>query len=202
MKELFEIKKVADLLARGEVVAIPTESSFGLSARVDSPNGLKRLFSYKPERKKPIPLIISDPSMLTPYAEEIPERAKALIERFWPGPLTLVFTATDRIPEEIHQGTKSVGIRQPGLEILCELCALAGVPLTATSANLPGQTPITTIEDLHRVFPDLIVWSYLVKTPGGSPSTIVDPRCDPPRILREGRIPANEILSFLKQPSL
>jgi len=199
--ELQKIEGVAELLARGEVVAVPTESSFALCARVDSPTGLQRLFSYKPERKKPIPLVISDPAMLAPYVEEIPEIAVRLIERFWPGPLTLVLPATERIPEEIHQGTKSAGVRQPGLKILCELCKIASVPLTATSANRPGDPPITTVEELKRVFPDLPIWSVLPRTPGGPPSTILDLRHRPPQILREGRIPTGEILSFLSQIS-
>lgn len=197
MPFVYESTEVSELLHQGELLALPTESSFCLAARIDRPRALRKLFELKRERRKPIPLVIASASLLPLYVEEIPPWAEALMKRFWPGALTLVFSASSRIPEEVHQGTKSVGIRQPGEANLLALLSQVQVPLTATSANLPGEPPLTRAEDLERVFPDLYIWGVVPETPGGPPSTLVDVRTPELKILRPGRIPVAELSPFL-----
>lgn len=199
MPELLSIEEVVYALEAGKVVAIPTESSFGLMARIDSPKALKELLTLKPQRKKPIPLVIGDPKILPVYVREVPPWAALLQERFWPGPLTLVYWARPEVPAEIHQGTETVGIRQPGVSHLLQLLKLVGVPLTATSANPPGDPPLTTAAEVIRTFPDLFVWVVLREAPGGPPSTILDIRTPEVKVLRAGRIPAEEIGEALSQ---
>lgn len=182
-------EEVLHLLKRGEIVALPTESSFALSVSIDS-GDLSPLFTrYKVGRSKPIPVMIGSVDLLTRYVSSIPPLAEGLIERYWPGPLTILFPAKETVPREIHRGTGLVGIRVPGFTPLQKLLQELGEGVTATSANLPGEPPITTITELKKVFPDLPFWDIVSETPGGAPSTVVDLSKGKVEIVRPGRIP-------------
>lgn len=182
------LDEVVRLLDQGRVVGIPTESSFAFAARLDRAEAIRELATLKPGRRTPIGIIAADMAQLKPILGEIPNRAKTLMRKYWPGPLTIVFDAAPSVPDVVTAGTASVAARIPDDSLLQSLLALAGSPLTATSANKPGQPPIEQIQQLNLTFPELAVWNAVKSTPGGPPSTVVDPRFDPPRILRAGAI--------------
>jgi len=175
-------------LDRGRVVGLPTESSFALAARVDRPSALAELAHLKAERAKPIGLMIAHPRQLPGWVEEVPAIGFDLARAYWPGPLTLVMTATANVPEQITAGGPTVGFRVPGLDALVALLTDVGVPVTATSANRPGESPVTSVIAFEETFPDVPVWAEFAESPGGPPSTVVDIRDGGLRILRPGAI--------------
>jgi L-threonylcarbamoyladenylate synthase len=175
-------------LDAGEVVAVPTSSSFALAARIDRPTALDRLAALKPERDKPIGLVIDHPRNLPGLVADVPPVAFDLAQAYWPGPLTMVFKATRNVPLLVTAGSGSVGIRVPGHEALRALCADVGVALTATSANRPGEAPINDSDELARIFPGLPVWDIEDRTAGRLPSTVVDVRDGGWIILRQGAV--------------
>lgn len=184
--------RAVELLGDGGVVAAPTESSFGLCARLDRPRALQSLFAYKPERDKPLPIVVADVEMLVPYVAEPLDGARPWIQRYWPGALTIVFRASGLVPEAVTANTGTVGVRQPGHARLRELIQRVGVPLTATSANPPQGTPIQDRVRLAEVFPDLAVWIGGGEPYGNPPSTVVRIEGAGVRILRHGAVKVPE----------
>lgn len=181
-------EQIIEALLAGALVALPTESSFALAGRIDSQTAMDKLFELKAERNKPVGLMIAHPRLLPGYVQDVTPVALDLVRAYWPGPLTLVFDATGHIPEALTAGTGSIGIRQPGLEELLPILEAVQVPVTATSANLPGEAPILTITELEQVFPELLVWDAFEVLPGGAPSTVVDIRSGWYEVLRQGAI--------------
>jgi L-threonylcarbamoyladenylate synthase len=185
------IAAAASAIARGEVVAFPTESSYGLAVLLE-PTALARLFSLKQrEPGKPPPILIA-PDMLERLVTRVPERARTLMARFWPGPLTLVLPARTELPELVV-ADGYVGVRQSPHPIAAALVRAVGAPITATSANRSGEPPAMTADEARRAFPTVHVLD--AGTAGaGLPSTVV--RVDDDGVmtmLREGAIAANSL---------
>jgi len=151
---------------------------------------LKKLFDLKQRpAEKPLPTIVGDLNLRLSIAREIPPNARMLIEKFWPGPLTLIFDARENVSGLLTCGTGKVAVRIPGKGIALDLAQNLGLPLTSTSANPSGQQPATETSQLIRYFGDKIdVIIDNGRTPGGNPSTIVDVTVEPPKVLRTGRI--------------
>lgn len=146
------INNAASLLAQGEVVGMPTETVYGLAARIDNPDAINKIFTTK-QRPDFDPLIVHVASI--DQAKECTnnwnEIAQRLAESFWPGPLTLVLPKSEKISSKITSGLLSVGLRCPNHEIALELIRLAG-PLAAPSANRFGKTSPTTREHVLKEF--------------------------------------------------
>lgn len=185
------LDEVVRLLDQGNVVAVPTESSFAFAARLDRAEAMRALAALKPGRKSPIGLVVGDAKQIEPYVLDISTRAKNLMRQFWPGPLSIIFAASPLVPDLVTAGTASVAIRVPDDSLLQSLLAACQTPLTATSANRTGEEPICSIRKLGEVFPELPVWNAVPETPGGLASTIVDPRFDPVRLIRAGAVDIN-----------
>jgi L-threonylcarbamoyladenylate synthase len=176
------VEEAAAALARAEVVAFPTDTVYGIAA---GHGNIEALFAAKGRpREKRIPVLLSDASHLEASAIVTPA-ARALAERFWPGPLTIVLTAPRR---------GSLAFRVPANDVARRLIAASGGGLPVTSANLSGRPDATTAEEVMEQLGGRIA---LVldggRTPGGVPSTIVDCSGDGVRIVREGAIPEREI---------
>jgi L-threonylcarbamoyladenylate synthase len=188
--DLATLQEAAVTLARRGLVAFPTETFYGLGAAALDGEAVRRIFAAKrrPE-SKPVLVLIDSLAMLETLVEEIPNRASALIDRHWPGPLTLVFRARASVPPEITAGTGTVGVRMPAHAVALGLARALGGPVTAPSANMSGAQPLTTAGEVLRVFDGMI---ELVldggATAGGPASTVVDVTVDPPRILRAGAV--------------
>jgi L-threonylcarbamoyladenylate synthase len=166
------LKDAVAALRRGEVVAFPTESSYGLAVDALDPRALARLFALKDrDPQKPPPILVADERMAARLLACVPERAERWMARFWPGPLTLVLPARAGLPESIVS-PHGVGIRRSPHPIADALTAEFGGPLTASSANRSGSPPARTAAEVRVAFPSV----HIVDggpAPGALPSTVV-----------------------------
>jgi L-threonylcarbamoyladenylate synthase len=175
------------------IVAFPTETFYGLAVDARSRSACERLYALKgrpPE--KAFPCIVSGIPQLEEVALALDESALILAERFWPGPLTLLVEARPGLAASAPDG--SIAVRASGLPLARELAVHLGAPVTATSANRSGSDGATSAAEVMSQLGsgvDLILDGGLC--PGGLPSTIVDVRRVPPRLVRAGRVPFEEI---------
>lgn len=194
-----ETGEAARLIAEGQLVAIPTETVYGLGANGLLPEAVEQIFKAK-GRPQDNPLILHVPSdqWLARYCCEIPEEAYALTKRFWPGPLTLILKRQSMVPDCVTAGLETVGMRCPAHPVTRAILELAGVPVAAPSANTSGRPSCTTAED---VMEDMDGKIAAVVDGGpcevGVESTILDLTCRPPRLLRPGGLPLEEIEAVL-----
>lgn len=188
-----------DALKNGSIMAYPTETFYGLGTKFDIEDSLKRLYDIKQRPKeKPMPLIIGNKDLLSVVAESINRIALSFIERFWPGPLTLILPAKENLSEYITAGTGKVAVRIPGESFALSLAKTANFPIIATSANLSGMPPAQNAEAVIRFFGDKIDLIFDGgSTTGGLPSTIVEVTGDEITILREGAISTESMRIFL-----
>src|SRR2546428_1722748 len=174
----------------GGLVAFPTETFYGLGAAALDPRAARRVFQVKGRpMSMPLLVLVDSREMVTRVAAAIPERARALMDRHWPGALTLVLHAAPGVPAAVTAGTATVGVRLPAHGVARALAAALGAPGTAPSANPTGAAPPTTAAAVLARFGDTL---DLVldggPTPGGAPSTVVDVTVDPPRVIRQGAV--------------
>lgn len=188
-KDSFLIKKAANVIKGGGLVAFPTETVYGLGGNALDEKAVNKIFQAK-GRPQDNPLIVhvADKN-LEKYIEEVPEVAKKMIDKFWPGALTIILKKKDIIPNTTSANLDTIGVRMPSEPIALKLIELSGVPIAAPSANISGRPSPTDvercIEDLQgRV--DFILGGH--KSIVGVESTIVDCTVDPPMILRPGGI--------------
>jgi L-threonylcarbamoyladenylate synthase len=190
------IEEAEKIIREGGVVAYPTETFYGLGADGGVPSSVEKIFQIKGrDFNKPIPLIIAGQDHLAEWAASVPETARWLMERFWPGPLTLIFQALPGVSPRLTGGSGKVGIRQSSSAIAaCLALRLKGGALTATSANLSGQEECVSAREVVDRLGSLIdVVIDGGTTPGKKGSTIVDVTVHPPVIIREGAIPSSLI---------
>jgi len=187
-------------LNEGGLVVIPTETFYGIACDARSEKAADRLIRIKGrERGKPIPLIAGDIDVVRNSVSYLPVKFQHLANEFWPGALTMVLPSAKNFPIAITAGTRTVGIRVPGPSFARELAMAFKGPITATSANRAGQQPPQSVKELDPLLIqsiDLVVDGG--KTPGGSPSTVLDLTVDPPVIIRPGVL-YNEVANFLKK---
>jgi L-threonylcarbamoyladenylate synthase len=184
------VREAADVLRRGGLVAFPTETFYGLGAAALDAAAVRRVFEVKGRPSSmPLLVLVDSAARLRHVTMEVPERARALMDRHWPGALTLVFRAAPQLPAELTAGTGTVGVRVPNHRVARALVSQLGLPVTAPSANPTGGDPPTTADGVLAYFRDVL---DLVldggPTPGGAPSTVVDVTVDPPRVLRQGAV--------------
>jgi len=179
------------------VLALPTETYYGLAVRPTDETALRRLIELKGRPSdKPILVLIGSLDQLPQLVQSIPPAAALLMEQFWPGPLTIVFPAAPDLPALLTAGTGTIGVRQSPLLQLQHLLQRTG-PLTGTSANRSSEPPIDNAEAVQRALwagVDLILDGGA--TPGGLPSTMVDAR-DRPHLLRAGALSTDLIRAAL-----
>ncbi len=192
-----DILKAGEILARGGLVAIPTETVYGLAANALDGNAVRRIFEAK-GRPMDNPLIvhIADFSDIKRFklVSEIPEKAVKLAEKFWSGPLTIIMPKGESIPDEVSAGLDTVAVRFPSHKTAQEVIKAAGVPLAAPSANLSGSPSPTCAE---HVMSDLNGRIDAVLDGGeckvGLESTVITLVTEPPGLLRPGGVTAEEI---------
>jgi L-threonylcarbamoyladenylate synthase len=178
-------------IQEGEVIAFPTETFYGLGADALNPRAVEKIFQIKQrDHSRPILVLVGQSSQVWDLVEAVPTHAWALMNRFWPGPLTLVFQASRKVPGILTGQTGKIGIRIPGDPLTRHLLKTLSVPLTATSANRSGQdSPTTAQEVVKSMGEDIALTLDAGPTPGGLPSTVVDVTTNPFLILRKGQIP-------------
>ena len=180
----------AEIIKAGGLVAIPTETVYGLGANGLDPQAVANIFIAKGRpNDNPLILHIADASQIDDLCHHVPESAYRLAERFWPGPLTMVLPAKPCVPKETTAGLSTVAVRCPDSQVTRDIIRLSGVPLAAPSANISGKPSTTTAEHVyhdHAGKIPLIVDGGACKV--GVESTIVDLTENPPRLLRPGGI--------------
>ena len=189
----------AELIRQGELVAIPTETVYGLGADGLNERAVAKIFEAKGRpQDNPLILHISGPEQIEQFCHHIPQAAYDLAEAFWPGPLTMVLPAKDVVPRRTTAGLDTVGIRCPDSPVTREIIRLAGVPIAAPSANISGKPSTTTAEHVlhdHDGRIDAIVDGGPCRV--GVESTIVDLTERRPRLLRPGGIGPEQLISVL-----
>ena len=193
------IAECAEILRRGGLVAIPTETVYGLAADALNADAVARIFAAK-ERPSWDPLIVhvSDFGMVARVAEGFPEKARILTERFWPGPLTVLLKRSSQLPLSVTAGRETVAVRMPAHCVARTLIAAANLPLAAPSANRFGRTSPTNVEHVLRDL-DGRIDAVLDAGPTsiGVESTVIDAMRTPPLLLRPGGITREQIESVL-----
>jgi L-threonylcarbamoyladenylate synthase len=193
------VREAASLLARGGLVAFPTETVYGLGADALNAGAVERIFEVKGRPPdNPIIVHIGNPAEIDRLVTVVPAAARTLITRFWPGPLTLVLPAAQAVPAVTRGGLPTVAVRMPDHPVALALIRAAGRPLAAPSANISGRPSPTTAQHVladlgDRV--DLILDAG--PTPVGVESTVLDLAGTPPALLRPGGVPLEALREAL-----
>jgi L-threonylcarbamoyladenylate synthase len=194
-----KLAQAVAVVAGGGVVALPTETFYGLAADAFAALALARVNALKGKSSdSPILLLLADRRQAGQVVQSPPALFERLAERFWPGPLTMVVPAAPGVPHEVTGGGSTVAVRVPGLALPRRLAAGLGRPISGVSANPTGQPPLRTASDVAQLFTDgLEMILDGGPAPGGAPSTILDLSTATPRLLREGLIPLSALRPFL-----
>jgi L-threonylcarbamoyladenylate synthase len=197
------VKYAAEQIRSGQVLGMPTDTFYGLAADPLNLRAVERVYEIKSRsRHKPLSLLIESVDQAEELARPLPEEFYKLARRFWPGPLTIIVQAASRLPLKVTANTGNVALRVPSAKIPLAVIQAAGIPITATSANLSGASECTTAEQVRDQLQDRI---SIIVDGGTSPreiaSTIVDLSDNEARwrVIREGAIPAQEISTFFAQ---
>jgi len=195
----FKIKKAAEIIYKGGIVAFPTETVYGIGANAFDEEAVRKIFDAK-GRPYDNPLIvhIGYKENIVNIVSDVPEYYSILSEKFWPGPLTLVMRKTKTIPDIVTAGLNTVAVRMPSNPIALTLINYSGVPVAAPSANLSGKPSPTdgrhVVDDMYgRV--DIIIDAGKVEL--GIESTVLDITVDPPVVLRKGGITCEELATVI-----
>ncbi|HPV48846.1 MAG TPA: L-threonylcarbamoyladenylate synthase [Smithellaceae bacterium] len=190
------LDEAAAIVTRGGLIAYPTETIYGLGANATDEKALRRIFNIKGrDFNNPLPVIIGKPEDLYPLVNKVGTLAERLISDFWPGPLTIVFEASQAISPLVTAGTGKIGIRLPDHYGARQIAARSGKPLTATSANLSGAPECADAASVIAGLGDAIdAVVDLGKTAGLPATTVVDGTGSEPVILRQGTITLEEIM--------
>ena len=165
-----DIKKASEIIRNNGIVIYPTETVYGIGANIFSNIALKKVFAIKKRDKdKPISVAVYDLEMMEELVY-IGEKERHFIDKFLPGPVTVLLKKKDKVPDMLTSGSELVGIRFPAHETTIKLIQLAGVPITSTSANFSGEAPPRRVGEI-RVGADYIINGGECK---GQPSTVVD----------------------------
>ena len=182
------LRAAAARLRRGELVAFPTETVYGLGANALDAKAVAKIFEAKGRpHDNPVIVHVANRRMLGRVIERMPPLAARLAARFWPGPLTLLLSRKSSLPSSVTAGLDTVAVRMPQ-GLARDLVRLAGVPIAAPSANVSGRPSPTTAQHVAEDFPDVYVLDGGATT-HGLESTVL--ALDPPSVLREGAIPGD-----------
>ena len=194
------IQAAANCLAAGGIVAVPTDTVYGLGADAFNADAVQKLYTLKGRPAgKPIPLVLGTVDDVHQVAQNLPEFFFHLTEKFWPGGLTIVVEAKNLLPI-LTAGGSTVGLRIPNHPLLLQILRQFGGPMAITSANLSGEPPATSVQDFGE---ELISQIDIIvddgKTPGPVPSTVYDISVSPPQIRRPGVISEETLANTFKR---
>ena len=199
-----QIDAAAEILRSGGLLAIPTETVYGLGANGLDETAVLHIFEAKGRpQDNPLILHIPDASWLARYCEDVPQAAYALAERFWPGPLTMILKKKPCVPLRTTGGLETVGMRCPDHAVTRAIIARAGVPVAAPSANTSGRPSCTTAQHVRED-----MWGKIDGIVDGGPcrvgveSTIIDLTVSPPQLLRPGGLPLESLREAIGEVSV
>lgn len=196
-----ETQEAATMLWKGGLVAIPTETVYGLAASARDGVAVQKIFDLKDRPyEKPISVLVSGMEMVEQYCQNIPPVAYKLAEKYWPGPLTMILEDKGIVPLMVTAETDTLGVRCPDHPLTLSIIEKADFPLAATSANPAGGEPAKTAQEVLQYF-DKRIEAVVDGGPCavGVASTVLDLTEEEPKILREGGIPGQELLDFIKE---
>ena len=193
------INIAASYLSDGKLVVIPTETVYGLGANGLNEEAVKNIFVAKGRpQDNPLILHVAEKSWVSNLVTEIPDVALKVMDKFWPGPLTIIFNKSDLVPSETSAGLSTVAIRMPSHEVAREIIRASGVPVAAPSANISGRPSPTKVE---HVIEDLMGKVDVIVDSGhtdvGIESTVLDVTVEPPVILRPGGVTFEELQALI-----
>ena len=193
--------EAAEIIKTGGLVAVPTETVYGLAGNGLDEEAVKQIYEVKGRPQvKPLSLMVPGAEAMEQYCEDVPQGARLLAQRFWPGPLTIVLKAKDHIPSIVLAGGDTVGLRCPDHPMTLELLKKAGVPFAAPSANPSGEESPKTAQKVQDYFAGRIGGIIDGGECGiGLESTIISMAQKPYRILRQGALAEKEIASALAE---
>jgi L-threonylcarbamoyladenylate synthase len=199
------IGEAASAVLRGELIVLPTDTVYGVGADAFSAAAVDALLAAKGrDRSMPVPVLVSSQAMVDALVEDLPDVARELTEKFWPGALTLVVRHTTHLAWDLGETRGTVAVRMPAHDVAVEVISRTG-PLATSSANRSGHPPATTLLDA-RLQLGAAVSVYLEGGPSGDAiaSSIVDVTGDTPRVLRTGAIDLEQLRSIapdIEEPS-
>ncbi len=190
-----QVERGISILRQGGLVAFPTDTVYGLGACADLVRAVEQVYVIKQRpRTMALPLLLAHTSQISEVAHPVPEIAWLLARNFLPGALTLVLRKSGSVPDIITAGAATIAVRIPAHPVPVALIEGVGVPIVGTSANLSGHPSLLTADEVKAQLGDQI--GLIIDTgrcPGGRESTIVDVTGETPLVLREGKIPLEEL---------
>jgi L-threonylcarbamoyladenylate synthase len=197
--EKHQLEKVAEILDREGVVAFPTDTVYGLAVKCDSPNAIQRMKEAKqrPE-SKPFPMMVHSLAQIEAVAS-LDERDHRLIKRWMPGALTMIFAKRAEVPDIVTNGFDTIGIRMPDDPWILELISKLNCALLVPSANLSGEPTACDSDEVLRQLDGRIDAVVLGRSGAQIASTIIDTREETIKIIRQGKLTLDEILTSLNE---
>ena len=194
------IDRVANAVSEGQIIVCPTDTLYALVADAKNLTATERIYAIKSRSTdQPLPIIAADVQQVNDQVGALSQLGERLASIFWPGPLTLVVSAHTALGDQCKAADSSVAVRVPDQNFTREVISEVGHPVTATSANVSGDTAISRIGDLSQEIRDGVDLIVDVGTlAGGAPSTIVDVRYAKPILIRDGAVPWNRVLESLQ----
>ena len=195
------LNQIADSINNGNVVVFPTETVYGIGANAFDENAIKKLYEIK-ERpyNKPISLLVNSFSMIEDVVEELSDMERVIIDKFFPGPLTLVVRRGKNIPDILTSGTDYVGVRMPKNKTALRIINAAKVPIATTSTNISGMEADIDFEKAYNDFKDKVdIFVDGGVSQIGVASTVIKVVNDEIKVLREGIISKKEIEEGIKE---
>lgn len=193
------IQQAARILRTGGVAVFPTETVYGVGADIRDAAAVGRVFALKNrEPSQPLMAHCASPVQMLEYVAEVPEMVQPLINRFWPGPLALIFRATGKVPPVVTGGGQTIGIRMVGHPVARDLLEELGAPIAGTSANLHGEPATSRFDAINLKLLERVDVALDAGLCGrDQPSTVLDVTCDPPRLVRLGAVSVQDIESVI-----
>lgn len=195
------LNEAAKMIAAGKLVAVPTETVYGLACSGLDAQAVEQVYEVKGRPEvKPLALMLHKGAAVTKYCSAVPKQARVLMDKFWPGPLTIVLNSKDIVPDIVRAGGQTVALRCPDHPLTQALLKKAKLPFAAPSANPSGEKSPVTAQEVLGYFDGKI--SAVVdggECGLGTESTIIDMSCAPYKILRRGALPEEEISSALAE---
>lgn len=196
-----KLRKPAEIIKKGGIVIFPTETVYGIGANGLDIKAIEKLYKLKKRpHNKPISLLVSDMDMVNLVAKDITDLEYKLMEKIFPGPLTIVLNKREVVPDILTAGQNTIGIRMPSEKIARELIEYVGSPIATSSANISGESSKTNIKTLIQDFNQEV--DYFIdggESEIGVASTVVQLIDGVPVILREGSISRDEIMRVIKK---
>lgn len=185
------LKRTLDVLQSGGIIVYPTDTAYGLGVDALNEDAIGKIFIIKKRVQKPLPVVVANMTMMKEYAVENPTGMK-LAKKYWPAPLTIIFSKTPKTPGALTMGLPTIGIKIPPSPVAIAIVRALGRPITSTSANISGMANNYTVDDVLKQFRDQELKPDLILDAGALPevavSTVVDTTKGKAEVVRKGPV--------------